>query len=131
MACSFLIRGSFVIFQMSLYPWAGCEGYVECERALALNGCQVLFKCGRGRYWYLGDRVLPQVEHEYPPTTIPTPLCPTVQLADFLTDEEIVRARECYIVAGVEGNYSEFIRLHLQGCLVGRTVLLFPPEVKF
>ena len=58
MACSFLILGSFVIFQMSLNPWAGCEGYAECERALELNGCQVLFDCGHGRYWYLGDQVL-------------------------------------------------------------------------
>jgi len=58
---------------MSLNPWAGCEGYVECEWALELNGRQVLFECGHGRYWYLDDRVLPQVQHEYPPTKIPIP----------------------------------------------------------
>ena len=29
----------FVIFQMNLNPWAGCEGYAECEQALELNGC--------------------------------------------------------------------------------------------
>ena len=45
----------FMIFQMNLNPWAGCEGYVECERALELNGRQVLFECGHGKYWYLGD----------------------------------------------------------------------------
>ena len=61
MAWPFLILGSFVIFQMSLDPWARCEGYVKCERALELNGCQVLFEYGHGRYWYLRDRVLPQV----------------------------------------------------------------------
>ena len=72
-----------------------------------------------------------QVEHEYPPTTIPTPPCHTVRLADFLADEEIARARNGYIVAGVEGNYFEFIRLHLQSCLVGRTVLFFLSKVKF
>ena len=50
-----------MIFQMYLNPWAECEGYVECEQALELNGRQVLFECGDGRYWYLGDRVLPQI----------------------------------------------------------------------
>ena len=81
----------------------------------------MLFECRHGRYWYLGDWVLPQVEHEYPSTTIPTPPCHTIQLADFLADEEIARARDGYIVAGVEGNYSEFIRLHLQFQLRGMT----------
>ena len=28
----------FVIFQMNLNPWAGCEEYAKCERALELNG---------------------------------------------------------------------------------------------
>ena len=65
-------------FQMDLNPWAGCEGYAECEWALELNGHQVLFECGHGRHWYLGDRVLPQVEHEYPSTTIPTLPCHTI-----------------------------------------------------
>ena len=46
-------------FQMNLNPWAGCERYAECEQALELNGHQVLIKCGHGKYWYLGDRVLP------------------------------------------------------------------------
>ena len=96
-------------FQMDLNPWAGCEGYAGCEWALKLNGHQVLFECGHGRHWYLGDRVLPQVEHEYPPTTIPTPPCHIVWLADFLADEEIAQARDGYIVAGVKGNYSKFI----------------------
>ena len=63
---------------MDLNPWAGCEGYAEYEWALELNGHQVLFECGHGRHWYLGDRVLPQVEHEYPPTTIPTLPCHTI-----------------------------------------------------
>ena len=39
-------------FQMSLDPWLGCEEHVECEWAQELNGRQVLFKCGNGRYWY-------------------------------------------------------------------------------
>ena len=89
---------------MDLNPWARCERYVECERALELNGRQILFKCGHGKYWYLGDRVLPQVKHVYPPIIIPTPPCHTVRLADFLVDEEIARARDGYIVAGAEGN---------------------------
>ena len=119
-----------MIFQMNLNPWAGCEGYVECERALELNGCQVLFECGHGKYWYLGDWVLPQVEHLYPPTTIPTPPRCTVRLADFLVDKEIARACDGYIVTRVEGNYSDFVRDHLQGCLVGRTVFLFLSKIK-
>ena len=61
----------------------------------------------------------PQVEHVYPPITTPTSPCHTVWLADFLADEEIAWARDGYIVAGVEGNYSDFVRDHLQGCLVG------------
>ena len=68
--------------------------------------------------------------NEYPSTTIPTPPCHTVRLADFLSDKEIAWACNGYIVAGVEGNYSELLRLHLQGCLVGRTVLFFPSKVK-
>ena len=131
MACSFLILGSFVIFQMSLNPWAGCEGYAECERALEQNGCQVLFECGHGRYWYLGDPVLPQVQHEYPPTIIPIPPYPSIRWVDLLANEEIAQARNNYIVVGVEGNYFEFLRLHLQDCLVGRMVLFFPSKVKF
>ncbi|XP_050284934.1 uncharacterized protein LOC126724447 [Quercus robur] len=107
---------------MNLNPWAGCEGYAECERALDQNGRQVLFKCRHGKYWYLGDRVLPQVEHVYPPTTIPTPPCLTVRLAKLLADEEIARACDGYIVARVKGNYSEFVRDHLQSCLVDRMV---------
>ena len=109
MVQSILTLSSFVTVQMDLNSWARCEGYAECEQALELNGCQVLFECGHGKYWYLGDRVLPQVEHKYPPTTIPTPPCHTIQLADFLADEKITRAHDGYIVAGVEGNYSEFI----------------------
>ena len=115
---------------MDLNPWVGCEGYAECEWALELNGHQVLFECGHGRYQYLGNWVLPQVEHECPPSTIPTPPCHTVRLVDFLSDKEIAWACNGYIVAGVEGNYSELLRLHLQGCLVGRTVLFFPSKVK-
>ena len=94
---------------MDLNPWARCERYVECERALELNGRQVLFECGHGRYWYLGDWVLPQVQHEYPPTTIPISPCPSIRLGDFLVDEEIARDRDGYIIVGVERDYSEFI----------------------
>ena len=128
---SLLILSSFVTFQLDLNPWARCERYAKCKRALELNGRLVLFEYGHGRYWYLGDQVLPQVEHEYPPTTILAPPCHTVRLADFLADEVIARVHNGYIVVGVEGNYSEFIRLHLQGCLVGKTVLFFPSKVKF
>ena len=75
--------------------------------------------------------MLPQVEHEYPTITVPTPPCLIVRLANFMTDDEIARARDGYIVTGVPGTYFEFVRTHLQGCLVGRTVLIFPSKVKF
>ena len=115
---------------MKLDPWARCEGYAECEWALGLNSHQVLFECGHGKYWHLGDRVLPQIEHMYPPPTISNSPCRIVRLVDFLADEEIARARDGYIVTGTEGNYSKFIRDHLQGCLVGRTVFSFPSKIK-
>ena len=67
-----------------------------------------MFECGHGKYWYLGDRVSPQVEHVYPPTTFLTPPYHTVRLANLLADKEIARAHDGYIVAGLEGNYSEF-----------------------
>ena len=74
--------------------------------------------------------MLPQVQHEYPPTTIPISPCPSIRLGDFLVDEEIARARDGYIVIGAEGNYSKFIRDCLQGCLVGTTVFSFPSKIK-
>ena len=65
----------------------------------------------------------------YPSTTIPIPPCLFGRLADLLTDEEIAQARGGYAVVGVA--WDHLIRTHLQGCLVGITVLLFPSEVKF
>ena len=126
----FSFWGSFVIFQMSLDLWVGCEEYDECEWDLELNSRQALFECWHGRYWYLDDRVLPQVQHVYPLTTIPIPPCPSIQLANLLTNEEIARARVGLVVLGVPGTYSEFIRTHLQGWLAGISVSLFPSEVK-
>ena len=49
----------------------------------------MLFKCGHGRYLYLGDRMLPQIEHKYPPAIILIHPCHTIRLVDFLADEEI------------------------------------------
>ena len=106
---SFIILGSFVIFQMPLNPCARCEGYVEFKWALELNGHQVLFECGHGRYWYLGDQVLPQVQHVYPPTTIPVSPCLSIRLPDLLTNEDITQARVGLVVLGVARTYSEFI----------------------
>ena len=120
-----------MIFQMSLNPWVGYEEYVECEWALEFNSHQVLFKCGHGRYWYLGNWVLPQVQHLYPLTTIPVPPCPSIRLADLLIDEEIAQAHVGFMVLGVAGTYSEFIQTHLQGFLADISVLLFPSKVKF
>ena len=44
---------------MPLNPWHGCEEYAGCEWAIELNSRQALFECGHGRFWYLGDHVLP------------------------------------------------------------------------
>ncbi|KAL4607197.1 hypothetical protein ACB092_09G157300 [Castanea dentata] len=41
---------NLTISNTSLNPWVRCEEYVECAWALELNGCQVLFECGHGRY---------------------------------------------------------------------------------
>ena len=95
-----------------------------------MNSCQVLFECGHGKYWYLGDLVLPEVEHVYPPATIPAHPCHTIWLANFLVDKEIAQAYDGYIIIGAERNYSEFIQDHLQGCLVGRTIFPFPAKIK-
>ena len=113
----FLILGSLVIFQMCLNPWVGCEKYDECEWALELNTRQVLFEYRHERYWYLGDRVLPQVQHVYPSTTILVPSCPSIRLADLLTNEEITRARVGLVVSGVAGTYFEFIQTCQNMCL--------------
>ena len=118
---------------MSLDPSLGCEEYVEFEWALELNGHQVLFECGHGRYWYLGDRMLAQVQHVYLPMTILVPPCPSIWLADLLTNEEIARARIGHVVSGTPRNYFDFIQSQLQGCLAGilaTSVSLFPSEVK-
>ena len=93
----------------------------------------MLFKCGHERYWYLGDRVLPQVQHVYSLTTILVPPCPFIQLANLLTNEEIARACVGYVVSGVPETYFEFIQTQLQGCLVGifvASVFPFPFKVK-
>ncbi|KAL4649462.1 hypothetical protein ACB092_01G015100 [Castanea dentata] len=84
-----LVIDNLTIDDMNLNPWAGCEGYAKYERALELNGHQVLFEYGHGKYWYLGDWMLLEVEQVYPPTTILVLPCSSIRLADFLTDEEI------------------------------------------
>ena len=46
----------------------------------------------------------------YRPTTIPVPYCPSIRLADLLTNEKIARARVGHVASGVPGTYFEFIR---------------------
>ena len=67
----------------------------------------------------------------YPSTKILIPPCPSIRLADHLTDEEIAQARVWFVVLGVARTYFEFIRTHLQGCLAGISIFLFSSEVKF
>ena len=69
----------------------------------------MLFECGHGRYWYLGDQVLAQVQDVYPLETIPAPLYPSIRLANLLANEEIARARVSHIVSGTPGDYLEFV----------------------
>ena len=87
----------------------GCEEHVKCAWAQEFNGSQVLFECGHGRYWYLGDRVLAQVQHVYPLETIPSPLCHSIRLADLLATEEIARAQVGHVVSRTPGDYLEFV----------------------
>ena len=91
----------------------------------------MLFECGHERYWYLGDWVLAHVQHMYPSEKILAHPYPSIQLVDLLTNEEIAQARVGFVVLGVVGTYFEFIQTHLQGCLAGILVFLFPFEVKF
>ncbi|KAK9997883.1 hypothetical protein SO802_017486 [Lithocarpus litseifolius] len=98
---------------MGLDPWAGCKGYVECEWVLELNKCQVLFVCGHGRYKYLRDRVLPQVHHIYPLEVIPIHPCPSIRLANLLTEEEVANARVGRTNLGILEDYLEFTKAHL------------------
>jgi len=119
---------------MSLNPWFGCEEYAECEWAMKLNSHQVLFECGHKRYWYLGNRVLPQVQHVYLASTYPVPPCPSIWLADLLANEEITHAQIGHVVSGIPRVYFEFIQTQLQGILVGipmTSVFPFPSKVKF
>ena len=86
-----------------------------------------MFEYGHGRYWYLGDRVLPQVQHVYPPTTILALPCPSIRLVDHLANEEIARAQIGHVVSRILGNYFEFIQTQLQGSLAGIPVIsIFP-----
>ena len=67
----------------------------------------------------------------YRPTTIPVPYCPSIWLADLLTNEKIARARVGHVASGVPGTYFEFIQTQLQGCLVSISVtLVFPSLLK-
>ena len=62
------------------------------------------------------------------------PLCPSIRLADLLTNEEIARARVSHVVSGIPRTYSEFIQTQLQGFLASISVIsVFPSlsEVKF
>jgi len=118
---------------MNLGPWEGCKGYVECMLALELNERQVWFECGNGRYWYLGDWVLPQVYNVYPPQVIPIHPCPSVWLANLLIDNEVANARVGCTNPEIPGNYLKFVKTHLQGHLVdafGASCLSFPSFVK-
>ena len=69
----------------------------------------------------------------YPPTTILIPPCPSIQLANMLTNEEIARAWICHVVSGIPEVYPKFIQTQLQGCLAGipvASVSLFLFEIK-
>ena len=103
---------------MNLDPWEGCEVYVEWTLALELNKRQVLFECDHGRYWHLGDRVLPLVYHVYPPKVIPINPYPLVRFGNPLTNDEVANARLGRTNPRIPGDYLEFIKTYLQGHLV-------------
>ena len=111
--CGFFSFWVLCDFQMSLNPWLGCEEHVKCVWAQELNGCQVLFKCSHGRYWYLGDRVFSQVQLVYPLETIPAYPCPFIRLADLLANEEITHAQVGHVVSRTSRDYLKFIQTQL------------------
>ena len=98
---------------MFLNPWLRCKEHDECVWARELNEHQVLFECGQGRYWYLGDQVLPQVHHVYPPGTIPAHPCPSIRLADLLSNKEIAHAQIDLVVPGTSRDFIKFVKAHL------------------
>ena len=51
----------------------------------------------------------------YPPEMILTHHCPSIWLADLLTNEEIAHARIGRTILGTPGDYLEFVQTHLQG----------------
>ena len=84
----------------------------------------MLFECGHGRYWYLGDQVLAQVQHVCPPEMIPVHPCTSIRLADLLANEEIAHARVGYVVSRTLRDYLEFVQTQLQGFLAGIPITL-------
>ncbi|KAL0001385.1 hypothetical protein SO802_015166 [Lithocarpus litseifolius] len=55
-----------------------------------------------------------QVQHVYPLMTIPVPPCPSIRLADLLSNEVTTRARIGHIVSSTPGIYFDFIQTQLQ-----------------
>ena len=81
----------------------------------------MLFEFGHGRYWYLGDQVLAKVQHIYPPEMIPAHPCPSIRLANLLTNEEIAHAWIGRTIPKIPRDYLEFVQAHLQGCLANNS----------
>ena len=48
---------------------------------------------------------------------IPTHPCPSIWLANLLTNEETARAKVSHTNSGIQGDYLEFVKTHLQGHL--------------
>ncbi|KAL0004483.1 hypothetical protein SO802_012044 [Lithocarpus litseifolius] len=92
----------------SLDPWLGCEEYAECEWAQEMNGHQILFECGHGRYWYLGDRVFAQAsssEEEEEEEESPPPSYASGSFSSFMETYPHLLGWQ-YEVMNPDGSYS-------------------------
>ena len=63
---------------------------------------------------------------------IPAHPCPSILLANLLTNEEIAYARVGHIILGTLEDYLEFVQAQLQGCLAdifGTSVAFFHSQI--
>ena len=114
------------ILQMNLDPWQAVP-ISNKYSGLTLNRRKILFECPLGRYWYLGDRVLAQVDHKYPPL-LPQDPPDSMRKGGLLEGDDLKAALAGSDATGVAGDYGEFVRRRLQGRfahLCGETVSCF------
>ncbi|XP_030945395.1 uncharacterized protein LOC115969900 [Quercus lobata] len=121
-----LIIESLTETNMNLDPWQVVT-ISNKYSGLTLNRRKILFECPLGRYWYLGDRVLAQVDHKYPPL-LPQDPPDSMRKGGLLEGDDLKAALAGSDAMGVAGDYGEFVQRRLQGRfahLCGETVSCF------